>query len=287
MQNFSVLQISDTHLSRSHAYFQDNWEVCLAHIAQTAPDLVVVTGDVTFNGPAVHDDIAFAREQLARIECRWVAIPGNHDVGEPGENPRLGQCIDEAMLDRWKEHFGCDRFCIDLGDWRLLGINSELLGSGLDAEVEQWAFLHAALRDSAGRNIGFFIHKPLFIDDPESQQVSAKYLPPEPRKQLLNALRAARARFVSSGHVHAYHHSMLGEIAIVWAPTTAFIDPQRSYPPVDIVNRTGLVKWCFEASSVQHEMVEPARFANIDLTNWTQQSGTTITLPPLAQRTSD
>ncbi|MFT5173972.1 MAG: 3',5'-cyclic AMP phosphodiesterase CpdA [Gammaproteobacteria bacterium] len=286
MNNFTVLQVSDTHLSRSHAYFQDNWEACLAYIAQTCPDLVVVSGDVSFNGPDVHDDIVFAREQLERIACRWVALPGNHDVGEPGDNPRLGQCIDEAMLERWKQHFGADRFCIDLGAWRLLGINSELLGSGLDAEHEQWEFLDAQLSDCADRNIGFFIHKPLFIDDPESRQANAKCLPVEPRKRLLNALRNAHTRFVGSGHVHAYHQSSLGDMAIVWAPSTAFIDPQRAFS-VEIANRAGVVQWTFDGCNVRHEMVEPPRFANIDLTNWTRHSGTTITLPPLAQRAID
>jgi 3',5'-cyclic AMP phosphodiesterase CpdA len=283
MQNLTVLQISDTHLSRSHAYFQDNWEVCLEYIMQTTPDLVVISGDVTFNGPDVYDDIAFGREQLARIACRWVAIPGNHDVGEPGESPRLGQSIDDAMLERWKQCFGDDRFCIDLGEWRLLGINSELLGSGLDAEAEQWDFLDAKLGDAAGQNIGFFLHKPLFIDDPESLLAHGKCLHPEPRERILKALRRARARFVASGHMHAYHHSSLGDLEIVWAPPTAFVDPQRTLP-VEAVNRAGLLRWSFEDARVRHEMVEPARFSNIDLTNWTRQSGTTITLPPLALR---
>jgi hypothetical protein len=190
------------------------------------------------------------------------------------------------MLGRWSQHFGSDRFCIDLGEWRLLGINSELLGSALPAEAEQWQFLDEKLGDSNKRNIGFFIHKPLFVDNPESVEASAKCLPPEPRKRLLAVLRGASTRFVSSGHMHAYHHSSYGDMAIVWAPTTAFVDPQRAYS-VKIANRSGVVKWSFAGSQVQHEMIEPPRFANIDLSNWTQQSGSTITLPPLAQRTHE
>lgn len=283
MDSFTVLQISDSHLSRSHAYFQDNFDACVDYIAQTQPDLVVVSGDLTFNGPDVADDIAFGREQLGRIECPWVAIPGNHDVGEPGENPRLGQSVDQARLARWQQHFSGDRFCIDLGRWRLLGINSELLGSGLDAEAEQWDFVDAALANAMDRDIGFFLHKPMFIDDPDSTQQSAKCVYPESRRQLLKALSAAPVRFVASGHVHCYHHSIYQNLHIVWSPPTAFIDPLRDMS-VPIVNRAGLIKWQFDGNRFNHEMVEPARFANIDLTNWSRESGTTITLPPLAHR---
>lgn len=283
MDNFTVLQVSDSHLSRSHAYFQDNFEACLAYIAQEQPDLVVVSGDVAFNGPDVADDVAFGREQLARIECQWVAIPGNHDVGEPGDNPRLGQPVNQGRLAQWHQHFGDDRFCVDLGGWRLLGINSELLGSGLDAEAEQWEFVDASLAAAKDRSIGFFLHKPMFINDAESMQLTGKCLFPEPRKRLLQSLSGAPTRFVASGHVHCYHHSSYRELDIVWAPSTAFIDPNRDMS-VPIVNRAGLIKWQFEGQRCSHELIQPARFANIDLTNWSRESGTTITLPPLAHR---
>ncbi|MFT5445105.1 MAG: 3',5'-cyclic AMP phosphodiesterase CpdA [Gammaproteobacteria bacterium] len=283
MDSFTVLQISDAHLSRSHAYFQDNFDACVEYIAQIQPDLVVVSGDLTFNGPDVADDIAFGREQLGRIECPWVAIPGNHDVGEPGANPRLGQSIDPTRLGRWQEHFGDDRFCIDLGGWRLLGINSELLGSGLDAESEQWDFFDTALAGAAGRDIGFFLHKPMFIDDADSLQQSPKCVYPESRQRLLQALSTAPVRFVASGHVHCYHHSTYQGLDIVWSPPTAFVDPQRDMS-VPIVNRAGLIKWQFDGKRFSHAMVEPARFVNIDVTNWSRESGTSITLPPLAHR---
>ena len=53
---FVVLQVSDTHLSATHAYFTDNWQVFVDEVRALAPDLVINTGDFSFNGPAVVED---------------------------------------------------------------------------------------------------------------------------------------------------------------------------------------------------------------------------------------
>jgi len=63
MTAFTIVQVSDTHLSRTHAYFQDNWEVFLDEMAALKPDLVLHSGDVSFNGPDAPDDLAFARDR--------------------------------------------------------------------------------------------------------------------------------------------------------------------------------------------------------------------------------
>lgn len=283
MQSFTIIQVSDSHLSRSHAYFQDNWESSLEHIAARAPALVIHTGDVAFNAPDHPDDLVFCREQLDRLPCPWVAIPGNHDIGEPGENPRLGQCIGETDLRRWEHCFGADYFYRDIGEWRLIGINSELLGSGLPQEEVQWQFLADALDSSDSRGIGLFLHKPLFVDNMDATQINGVCVHPAPRGRLRDLLAHAHVRFISCGHTHAYHCSIWNGVDVVWCPTTAFINPDKRWP-VSAVNRAGLIEWTFEGSRVSHQVVEPVQFVNMDMTNWTRLSGTTITLPPLPHR---
>src|SRR3546814_20722391 len=84
MAAFTIVQVSDTHLGRTHAYFQDNWEVFLDVMAALKPDLVLHSGDVSFNGPDAPAGTVFAREQIGwrRVRCR--AIPGNHQHVEQG-----------------------------------------------------------------------------------------------------------------------------------------------------------------------------------------------------------
>ena len=284
MSSYTVVQVSDTHLSRTHGYFYDNWLAFLAEMETLAPDLVLHSGDLSFNAPDAPEDLDFAKSQMDRLRCEWLALPGNHDIGEPGEHPRLGQSVNAERLGHWARCFGADRFCRDLGEWRLIGINSELLGSGLPEENAQDAFLEQTLASAGARPIGLFLHKPLFVADPAQSDLRGSCLLPEPRARLLQYLADARVQFVASGHLHGYHRSRLSEIEIVWCPTTAFVDPGMTWP-VEVSNRVGYLQWRFEGEDFEHRFVEPPLFANIDLTNWTRTTDTTINLParPLAR----
>lgn len=278
MQRFRVWQVSDTHLSASHAYFYDNWQVFLDEVEAERPDLVVHSGDLTFNAPDVSDDLRFGRAQLDRLTVPWLAIPGNHDVGEPGE-PRLDQPVTPARLAAWDAALGPDHFCQALGDWLLVGINCEVLGSGLDAETEQWQFLESALAARGQRPVLLFLHKPLFLDSPDEQLRGSMCVLPAVRERLLALLGPGGVRQVSSGHLHAYGERQVGEVGCVWCPTTAFIDPLRARP-TNAVRRAGFVEWLLEGETISHRFVQPGLFGNLDITNWTHHRGTSINLPP-------
>ena len=74
MTAFTILQVSDTHLSRTHSYFQDNWDAFIDCVAEEQPDFVFVTGDMCFNGPVNPDDLAYARGQMDRLPVAWRAM---------------------------------------------------------------------------------------------------------------------------------------------------------------------------------------------------------------------
>ena len=274
---FVVVQVSDTHLSPTHAYFVDNWQVFIDEAKALRPDLIINSGDFSFNGPVVEGDLAFCHSEAERLDTPYLAIPGNHDVGEPGDNPRLKQPINDERLGTWKRYFGDDRFLRDVEGWRLIGINGELLGSGLAAEDDQWCFLEASLNEGDGRALGIFTHKPLFEKTPEEPASKWSTLP-EPRARLLNLLKSHNVRFVASGHLHRYRYISHQGIDLVWCPTTAFITPSQKND--GCIRRVGYLKWVFEGTEVRHEFVEPARFKNHDMTWKTKKSGTTIALPP-------
>lgn len=279
MTAHTVVQVSDTHLSATHAYFQDNWDAFIEEMERLRPDLVIHTGDVTFNAPDVPQDLIFSRLQLDRLPCPWLLIPGNHDVGEPGDNPRLGQPINAERMRLWAECYGCDRFSYDLGAWRLVGLNSELMGSGLPEEDEQLDFLECTLADAGDRSVGIFIHKPLYISAPDETNTLAHCVLPSARTPLLNRLGAAQLKFVANGHIHAYFHDTHSDVDFVWCPTTAFIIPNKKMP-VAPTDRAGYLIWELDSKTHSHRLVEPPMFANIDITNWTRQKGSSITLPP-------
>jgi alkaline phosphatase D len=96
-------------------------------------------------------------------------VPGNHDIGD---NPWPGgpdeSFVSRDRLARWRETIGPDRWSGEYGPWTLLAINAQLLGSGLDAEVEEWSWLQDAIHGRAtGRPIVLILHKPLVASDAE------------------------------------------------------------------------------------------------------------------------
>src|SRR5947199_1987019 len=82
MPEFRLTQISDPHLSRNQPKLAENFHRVSDYIAETRPDLVVNSGDMTFDGPSNPDDFPFAKVLHAAlpVECRF--IPGNHDIGD-------------------------------------------------------------------------------------------------------------------------------------------------------------------------------------------------------------
>ena len=62
-----IVQVSDTHVSRKRAYFVDNWDVFVDEMQRQPPDLIVHSGDVSFDGADDEDDIAFARREKDRL----------------------------------------------------------------------------------------------------------------------------------------------------------------------------------------------------------------------------
>ncbi|MFN4089828.1 MAG: metallophosphoesterase family protein [Alphaproteobacteria bacterium] len=284
MAAFTVVQVSDTHLSRTHAYFQDNWEAFLGEMADLRPDLVLHSGDVSFNGPDAPDDIAFAREQIGRLAVPWVAIPGNHDIGEPGSRPRLKQPVTSERLAVWRDAFGPDRHVVDMDaggppGWRFVLLNSEIMGSGRPEEAEQSSFLEQAFDTAAGRRIGLFLHKPLFVTEPDAPGEHGGSVLHRARRPVLDLLKRRPAAFVASGHLHCYHRFAVDGLPFVWAPTTAFVHPERR-AELRVVNRAGYIVWRFEDDLFGHEFVEPALFINQDVSNWNRAVGSTIRLPP-------
>ena len=100
-----VLQISDTHLSPRKRHFEPNWPPLRAWIEAQRPDLIIHGGDVTVDGADDEERFALLRRALRGLPAPVLAVPGNHDVGEP-RHPH--QPVNAERLDRWRRHLGRD-----------------------------------------------------------------------------------------------------------------------------------------------------------------------------------
>ncbi len=225
-QEFRVVQVSDTHLSRRHPHFLANWERFAAALAPAPPRLVVNTGDASLAGARHPADLRVAAELHAALPCPWRIVPGNHDAGDhPALCDDTGRRlpVTRERLAACRAALGADRFAEDIGGWRLLGINGMLLGSGLPEEEEQFAWLEDARATAGDRLVALFLHKPPFLDDPSEPGPVYWSVDPRARARLMPLLDDRRLRLVGCGHLHEHFARRHGAASIRCCPSLAFV----------------------------------------------------------------
>ena len=228
-----IVQISDTHLSPAKPHFVRNWGPLAAWIADQHPDLVIHTGDVTADGAGVEADLSFSAQLMDELGTRWRAVPGNHDVGDP---QHAHQPVDAERLGAWRRHFGPDRWVEDIAEgaqhWRLVGLDVMLTGSGEPEEDEQALWLEQVMAEAGERRIAWFLHRPLFLEDPGEGDTGYWSVKPQPRGPLLALVRRHRVALVASGHLHKARDFAFEGTRYIWSPASSFLigAPQPEMP---------------------------------------------------------
>jgi 3',5'-cyclic AMP phosphodiesterase CpdA len=248
-----IIQISDTHLSPGKRHFADNWPPLAAWLGGERPDLVIHSGDVTVDGADLEEDLRHSAELMHDLEVPFCAVPGNHDVGDVG-HPR--QPVTEGRLQRWRRWFGADRWSLDVEGFRLIGLDAMLLGSGHPEEAAQCAWLEAAMQEAAGRQLAWFLHRPLFLKAPGEGDTGYWSVKPAPRARLLELVRRHRVALVASGHLHRAHSFRCDGTHYLWAPASAFlVGPRIMAPPMAGENRLGAVRYELRGTVLRAEIV--------------------------------
>ena len=218
-----IAHISDTHLSDRHGFFVENFLRVVDAVNAWKPELVIHTGDLSINGADRVEDLTYSMDMMKRFDAPVRVIPGNHDLGEEPGFMQLDQPTTVERLVRYEEAVGPDRWAFDAGDWRLIGMNAQVLGTGLLREEEQACWLEAELTENQGRPIGIFTHKPLFFPrEVEGDEPRSIFLPRGVRARTFSLFSRRGVRFVASGHLHKYLYIRAGGVRWVWAPATAY-----------------------------------------------------------------
>jgi 3',5'-cyclic AMP phosphodiesterase CpdA len=223
MARARLLVVSDTHLSARSPEGDANWDAILTYVDAQPVDLVVHLGDLSLDGAHDPDDLVHARKQLDHLPVPWIALPGNHDVGDNpgGTDPPIGV----EGLRRWEADVGVDHWAHSLAGWTLIGVNAQLFDSGLTAEAEQWRWLGECVD---GRPTVFFTHKPMFAGDTELRTAPAyRFVPESARARLEHHFLGRALPLVVSGHVHQYRTLAEPDRTHVWAPTAWAVIPEH------------------------------------------------------------
>ncbi|MFC4950004.1 metallophosphoesterase family protein [Pseudonocardia sp. GCM10023141] len=245
-----IVQISDTHLTAAGGPTEEGFRLLVRHLDEDVrPDLVVHSGDIQVLDPDDTADRVRSRELLDLISTPLLVVPGNHDVGMPGLNAWAGITVTDARVAAHVAVFGPDHWRHETDEAVLIGIDSELLGSGLQREADQWRWIEDTVADLPVRKpVLLFLHKPLWsaTDEPVDHQVDVG---PVARDRLLGLLERIDLRSVGCGHLHRYRQVRRDRAIEVWAPATAFLAAGEDSLP-DGRQELGYVEYTVEGGEV-------------------------------------
>ena len=161
------------------------------------------TGDVVGLSPDDDGDRRAAVAAHAELRAPLLVVPGNHDVGDPGDPPWMGLGVTSGRVAEHRRVFGATPFLERVGDWGVLGVNSQLMGSGLAAEQEQWEWLERTLAAPGSGRLLLFMHMPLWAPLGFGDATVAVSVADAERERLLSLSGAGPLRAVGTGHLHA------------------------------------------------------------------------------------
>jgi 3',5'-cyclic AMP phosphodiesterase CpdA len=269
MTEFRLTQISDPHLARRFPKLTENFEHLCDYIDTTRPNLVLNTGDMAFDAPTNPDDLEYARalHDALPVPCRY--LPGNHDIGDNPTplGPYPSHPVNEKDRQTYIAAFGDDRWRFDAAGWCFVGLNSLVMNSGLASEAEQFDWLAAELASARGKPVALFLHKPLYLnapDDPEIEASAIRYVPPQPRRRLLEMLRGLDLRLVASGHVHQRRDYTYRGLRHVWSPSAGFVISDKRQERIAL-KEVGLVEYRFTSDSFEVRHVRAPGMVDVDL----------------------
>lgn len=214
---FFFVQISDLQFGMYRPDADDYPETDLVRLAierlnALEPDFVLCTGDL-IDIPGSEKQMGHAREMLKDLNRNipFLAVPGNHDVGDAPSRDDLAW---------FRRHIGRDWFSFNHGGWHFVGLNSCLLADWELAPEEaerQWNWLEDDLgRKLTGQVEGTiaFMHHPLFL---ESTKEDDGYfnLPRRSRDRCIDLFNSYGIRIVLAGHLHRCSEAESGDLKVI------------------------------------------------------------------------
>ncbi|WP_424810978.1 metallophosphoesterase family protein [Roseococcus sp. YIM B11640] len=242
--SFRIAQITDTHLSPARPLFDGNFAPLAEALRDARPELVIHTGDLSLNGADSDEDLRHGAAMMRSLGLDWVAVPGNHDVGDDLTLPSK-QPVSVERFARWENCVSPLGFFRDVPGWRIIGLDTQ----GFAANEGHRERIAAAIRGAGPRRIALFQHKPITEEALADTAVNYWPLLPAPRAELLAMFGGRRPDVIASGHVHQWRDREADGIRQIWAPAVAFIVGDAFHVPVG----HKLLGW------IEHEFHEDGR----------------------------
>ena len=196
----TVLQISDTHFrAEPHTPVERDPDSALAEsiapVLSIAPDLVLLTGDLTDDGSV--EALSRLRDVVARFSAPVLAVAGNHDT-----------------VDNVHAVFGAPTMA-EVGAWRVLAVETVIPGHEHGAvDVADLARRLDAVDD---RPTVIALHHP-----PRSTSTHPWFRLIGADELLVELKRRPNVRAIASGHLHEAFRLHDGDLELCGAPSSYY-----------------------------------------------------------------
>jgi 3',5'-cyclic AMP phosphodiesterase CpdA len=260
-----VVQISDTHMLNTGGAVLKNFEIAADYANGLKPDLIIHTGDaVGLNPDWTHDKEFVVDCFRSTFNAPFHVLPGNHDTGDTGPQVWMNFHATSERVQGHRKAFNGDRFVETFGDWTIIGQNSEMFGSGIPEEHEQWAWLDETLASATGKLVALFEHKPIWRPKGVPAEAIGLSLDGPSRTRLLNRIRRGghSLRAVGTGHLHLSRGKQRSGAIEGWGPSTSFTTGLPTAEP----NKPGIVEWRFGHDTVERIYHQPPGLTALDFT---------------------
>ena len=202
-EGLTIAQLSDLHCGSPH-FVPSLLDRALVEVNELAPDVVIVSGDLTDFG--LRGEYETARDYLNRVECPlMLVIPGNHDSRNVG-------------YVHFEELFGERRSELHLNGVSILAVDSTEpdLDNGLIGRGRyEWIEEHFGAHDAFLRI--FVLHHHLLPVPGTGRERNIVY----DAGDAIECLQRARVDLVLSGHKHVPYAWRLEDLFIVNAGTVS------------------------------------------------------------------
>jgi 3',5'-cyclic AMP phosphodiesterase CpdA len=196
---FTFVQMTDIQMGMISKNTNNDAEIglytaAIQEVNRLKPAFVVITGDFVNNRTDTNQINAFKKlTALINKKIRVFLIPGNHDVG---------QIPDKEKLDFYFSYYPVDKFDFMYKGVQLTGINSCLINSGTEEEVQQMDWLKTTLmKQSTQVHKIIFTHHPFFIAD-INEKDNYSNIPLAKRIEYMQLFKNNGVKFIFAGHYH-------------------------------------------------------------------------------------
>jgi hypothetical protein len=216
---------------------------------------IFAAGDLAYPSGSVDDFQKCYDSAWGRHIPRTYPVPGNHEYQQPGATPFYDQFAVNGVVP-----YGLGYYSYQVGDWHVIGLNSNWDAVPVSSGSAQAQWLRADLAMHPSKCTLAYWHHPLFTSGPDGENA--------PMRDIWRILYDANADVIVSAHDHLYERFAqqdpdgrfdsargIREFVVGTGGAVLYQPVKKSVNSEMIISQYGVLKFTLQAGSYQWEFI--------------------------------